>query len=56
MQNLHLLEILAETFHCHVNHYQCLELAVPPRPPSTDNGAHGTKKLMLKTQVHADIA
>ena len=28
MQNLHLLEILAEGFRCHVHHYQCsVELA-----------------------------
>ena len=28
MQNLRLLEILAETFWCHVHHYQYLEVLV----------------------------
>ena len=39
MQNLHLLEFLAE-----------------PGPPSIENGAHGTTKLLLKAQVSEDFA
>ena len=28
MQNLHLLEFLAEAFQCHVHHFQCLVVSV----------------------------
>jgi hypothetical protein len=28
MQNLHLLEVLAEGFRCHVHHFQCLAVPV----------------------------
>jgi hypothetical protein len=28
MQNLHLLEILAEVFQCHVHHFECLATLV----------------------------
>ena len=61
---LHLLEFLAEAFRCHVYHYQCLAVPVdlaairqqPVRmePPSIDNGAHGTEKLLIKTQISED--
>ena len=49
MQNLHLLEFLAEAFRCHVHHFQ-------PRLPSIENGSHGTEKLLLKTQLSEDFA
>ena len=42
MQNLNLLEFLAEAF--------------PLGPPSSENGAHGNKNLLLKTQVSEDFA
>ena len=29
---------------------------VPPGPPSIDNGAHGSEKLLLKTQVSEDFS
>ena len=53
MQNLHLLEFLAEAFRFHVYHFQCSpnRTAVPLGEPSTENGAHGTEKLLVKTQV-----
>ena len=49
-QNLHSLKFSAEAFRCHTHHY-------------LDNGndnylvnsAHGTKKLLLKTQVSGDF-
>jgi hypothetical protein len=28
MQNLHLLDFIAEAFRCHVHHFQCLEVPV----------------------------
>ena len=40
MQNVHLLELLAED---------------PPGSQSIENGAHGTKKILLKTQVSEDF-
>ena len=40
MQNIHLLEFLAEA----------------PGPPSIENGARGTGKLLLKTEVSKDFA
>ena len=49
MQNLHLLGFLTETFRRHVHHY------LPPETPSTDNGGHGTERLLLKTQVSEDF-
>ena len=42
MENLHLLEYWAEASHC-----QCLII---------ENSAHGTEKLLLKTQVSEDFA
>ena len=72
MQHLHLLEYLAETFQCHVHNFQGLTVLVklavrgirkptplqlvPPGLPSIENGTHGTKKLLLKTQVSEDFA
>jgi hypothetical protein len=58
MQNLHLLEFSAEAFWCYVYHYQCLivRVTVPLGLPSIDNGAHGTEKLLLRTQVSKDLA
>ena len=49
MQNLQLLDCLAEAFRCHVLHYQCLE--VPADLPRIDNGAHGIDKLVKNTQI-----
>ena len=31
-------------------------LLVEPGPPSIENGAHDTEKLLLKTQVNEDLA
>ena len=50
MQNLHLLEFLAKDFRCLVHIFQYLEVPVEPALPSIENGAHGTEKLLLKTQ------
>ena len=47
MQNPHLLEFLAEAFRCYLHYYQYL---------SNDSGAHGTEKLLLKTQLGEDFA
>jgi hypothetical protein len=57
MQNLHSLEFLAEAFQCHVHHFQCLVVPVELLPGllSVENGAHGTEKLKLKTQVSEDF-
>ena len=43
MQNLCLLEFLAEAFWCHVR-------------SSIENDAHGTEKPMIKTQVSENFA
>ena len=61
MQNLHLLEFLAEASQCHVCHFQYSEnltslQPVPPGLPIIENGAHGTEKLLLKTEVSEDFA
>ena len=48
MQNLYLFEVLAEAFRCHMHH--------PSGPPSIENCAHGTEKLLLKIQVSEDFA
>jgi hypothetical protein len=45
MQNLHSLEFL-----------QNLYGGTAPGPPNIENGAHGTKKLLLKTQVSENVA
>ena len=47
MQNLYLLEFLAEAF---------LVPGAPSGPSSIENGTHGTEKLLLKTQVSEDFA
>jgi hypothetical protein len=49
MQHLHLLEFLEEAFRCLVHHSWW-------SPPSIDNGARGTGKLLLNTQVSEDFA
>ena len=46
MQNLNSTEFLAELFLC----------PVPSGPPSIENAAHDTEKLLLKTQVSSDFA
>ena len=50
MQNLHLLEFLAEAFWCHDHHFQCLAV-----PVELENGVYATKKLLLETQVNEDL-
>ena len=49
MQDIYLLEFLAEAFQCSVHQYQMLHST--SGPPSINNGAHDTEKLLLKTQV-----
>ena len=57
MQNLYLLENLAEAFQYNEHRYQCLVvLAVLQRLQNIDNGAHGTEKPLLNTQVSGDFA
>jgi hypothetical protein len=56
MQNLYLLEFLAEAFRCHAHHFQCLAVPMEPGSPRIKNNAHGTKKLLLKTLVSEDLA
>ena len=58
MQNLHLLEFLAEAFQCHVPHIQCLAVLVELGSSSIENDAPGTEKLLLETQVkilHSEV-
>jgi hypothetical protein len=55
MQDIQLLELSAEDFRCQVRHFQCLGFLVE-LTVSIENGAHGTKKLLLKPQVSIDFA
>jgi hypothetical protein len=43
------MSFLAEA--CLVHHFQCLVVLVELGPSIIENGAHGTEKLLLKTQV-----
>ena len=60
MQNFHSLEFLAETFWCHVHHHTMLGspggTVVVLVLPSIDNGANGTKKFLLTTEVSENFA
>ena len=56
MQILHLLELSAQAFRCYVHHYQCLAVPVLPGPPTINNGAQGTEKLLIKIQGSEDFA
>ena len=58
MQNFHFVEYSEEAFRCRVHNYQCLEfpMELPPGPPSIDNGANDTEKLLLNTQVSEEFA
>ena len=51
MQNLHLLDNSAEVFRCHAHHYQ-----FGGHGRTGCDGAHGTEKLLLNTQVSEDFA
>ena len=60
MQNRRLIEFSTEAFWYHVHHYQCLavlvEQPVPSGLSSIENGALGTEKVLLKTQVCDNFA
>ena len=53
------LEFLAESFRCHVDHFQMLDgpgrtgcnISVLPEPSSIQNDAHVIENLLLNTQV-----
>ena len=70
MQNLHLLEYSAEAFFDTITHASHTNISVipttmsqkttpsqlvSPGPPSIDNVAHDTEKLLLNTQVGEDF-
>ena len=54
MKNLHSLEFLAEAFRC--RYQNMAEFPVPQGPPSSENGAHGTERFLLKNEVGEDFA